>query len=443
MYIPDDKQLNFNDGWFIKPELNKEHFIVKLTEAINWDNITTQLSKFYRLANGRPTKPARVMVGLLFLQRIYKLSDEETVRLLHENVYAQYLCNISLRQSRKFVDRTTLVKFRKRIGLEGLKIIEQEVFRIITKISHKGHKRLVLDTTIIPSAIQYPTDIDLLNKARNKIISLLDQAKAFGAKTYRTYKRTARKVYLSYCKLRKRTKKVKRKIHKKLIQFTQRNLKQLVDVINNFAQKITPNDKNLQRWLSKANNLKQIVSKLLNQQKDLYLGKQVKERIVSLWATHIRPMVRGKFPTEVEFGPKVSFSLVGKYLFLNNLMFENTHDSNLLVGAIEHYKNTFGSLPNEIATDRGFYSKANVDYAKSLGINRVGIQKKGKSLADTKPPPFLIKAKRLCCRMEAKISLAKRRFGLNRIRIRIPNAEEFWTRLGLMVMNLKSALDYG
>lgn len=36
------------------------------------------------------------------------------------------------------------------------------------------------------------------------------------------------------------------------------------------------------------------------------------------------------------------------------MMFKNTNDTNLLIGGVEHYKNTFGSLPLELATDRGF-----------------------------------------------------------------------------------------
>lgn len=97
-------------------------------------------------------------------------------------------------------------------------------------------------------------------------------------------------------------------------------MKQLIEIINNLSKKFKPNDKNLRRWLSEAKQLKLIVAKLLEQQKDVYFGRQVKDRIVSLWATHIRPMVRGKFPVEVEFGPKVCFSLVGKYLFYSSMI---------------------------------------------------------------------------------------------------------------------------
>jgi IS5 family transposase len=105
MYISDDKQQNFfEDALLLWPNLDKEHFLIKLADNINWDNITNKLSKFYCLDNGRPSKPTRAMIGLLLVQRYYKLSDRETTQLLQENIYVQYFCNISIVQAKQFID---------------------------------------------------------------------------------------------------------------------------------------------------------------------------------------------------------------------------------------------------------------------------------------------------------------------------------------------------
>jgi len=68
----------------------------------------------------------------------------------------------------------------------------------------------------------------------------------------------------------------------------------------------------------------------LQQQREIYKGNKVKDRIVSLWADHNRPMVRGKYPVHVEFGPKVLLSKVSDFLFLDKLSFDNIADVNLL-----------------------------------------------------------------------------------------------------------------
>jgi len=63
--------------------------------------------------------------------------------------------------------------------------------------------------------------------------------------------------------------------------------------------------------------------------------KEVKNRIVSVHQPHIRPMVRGKFPVDVEFGPKVLLNLDDDYLYLEDLHYKNVSDTHLLEKSIE------------------------------------------------------------------------------------------------------------
>lgn len=152
-------------------------------------------------------------------------------------------------------------------------------------------------------------------------------------------------------------------------------------------------------------------------------------------------MVKGKFPVAVEFGAKTLLSKVGKFLFCDNIFFDNTPDVNMLQESVNNFHSAFGKPPSEIATDRGFYSKSNIAFATNAGIKNVAIAKKGSS----KSMDYCNKTayKRLCClrcSIEAKISLAKRKFGLDRVNYRINDGEEIWIRFGLLAMNLKSAL---
>lgn len=140
------------------------------------------------------------------------------------------------RDAHSFIDHSTMCYFRKDIGVEGIKIIEDEVFQTLKRLnllkgkkpalagSKHGSKRLTVDTTVVPSPIQYPTDINLLEKCRRAVLKLLDKAKSLGAKPYRTYKRVAKKAFLQYQKLRRVSKNIRRKTQKKLLQFSERNL---------------------------------------------------------------------------------------------------------------------------------------------------------------------------------------------------------------------------
>ena len=425
------------------PEVDKNHEIIKIADAIDWASLSDRLSKFYCPNNGRPTKPSRAKVGLLMLKHLNGLSDENVVDMLKRDLYAQYLCDVSLKEAQKFINSSSLTYFRKQIGPEGVKLIEAEVLNTLKKNKIMRGRRLVTDTTVMPVNIAYPTDINLLDKIRRKAVEYIGKAKDFGAKSYRTYQRTARRVVITYQKIRKHTIKSRRRVQKKLLQFSGRNIEQLNDAIKTARKSSTPEaPKPKEQFIKKAEQFLQTANNILAQQKQIYQNKKVTERIVSVHKTHIRPMVRGKYPVEVEFGPKILVNLQGDCLFLEDVQFNNVADSQLLEKSILGYKERFGKTPTQLAADRGFWSKANRQLAEDMGIKKIAIENKGKS-SYLKGQPFRERLRRLRCKIEAKISLAKRKHGLDRCLYSIEHGEEIWARLGLMTMNLKMAFAYG
>ena len=202
---PKEDQYGLFQDSIITPFLDKNAALFKIAQAIDWVSLSDKLARFWSSDNGRPTKPLRAKVGLLILKHLYKISDEEAVNTLKGNLYAQYLCNVSIERSKDFIDPTSLVKFRKKIGLEGVKILEQEVFQALKRLNLLKDRRLIFDTTVVPSNIAYPTDVSLLENVRQKAVKYLNTAKEFGAKTYRTYKRIAKRVFVQYQKIRHHT----------------------------------------------------------------------------------------------------------------------------------------------------------------------------------------------------------------------------------------------
>ena len=260
-----------------------------------------------------------------------------------------------------------MVKFRKKIGLTGIKLIEEEVLNSLKRAKLLKGRKLVCDTTVVPSNIAYPTDVSLLEKVHQKAVHYLKTAKELGAKTYRTYKRTAQKVFVRYQKIRHHTIKSRRKVQKQLRQFAQRNIRQLEEALRNIQAAIKNTgsqasdliDKTKRQFSVKAQEFLDTASRILSQQKDIYREIPVKERIVSVHQPHLRPMVRGKYPVEVEFGPKILLNLKNNFLFLEQLSFNNTSDSQLLDISLKGYQERLGSLPTQLAADRGFWSKEN------------------------------------------------------------------------------------
>jgi len=449
MYTQESKnhQYSFTHDWFVVPKLDDNHELVKISKAIDWPALSDKLAQFYCPDNGRPAKPSRAKVGLLILKHLYRLSDDDLVDLIKRDLYAQYLCDVSFGEAIKFIHSTTLVKFRKKIGLSGIKLIEEEVLNSLKRTKLLKGRKLVCDTTVVPSNISYPTDISLLEKVRAKAVKYLEKAKQFGADTFRTYKRTARKTFITYQKIRHHTIQSRRRTQKKILQFSKRNTAQLKNALEKISQKTDTSLNGIkeevkEQFLKEAKRFLATASNIVEQQKNIYKRLPVKERIVSVHQPHLRPMVRGKYPVEVEFGPKILLNLKNNFLFLEYLSFNNTSDSQLLDISLKGYQERFGNTPTQLAADRGFWSKDNYRLAENLKIKKIAIENKGKS-SYLKGKPFRERLRRLRCSIEAKISLSKRKYGLDRIRYTMPQGEEMWVRLGLMAMNLKTSVGYG
>src|SRR3989339_306778 len=449
MYTQESKnhQYSFTHDWFVVPKLDDNHELVKISKAIDWPALSDKLAQFYCPDNGRPAKPSRAKVGLLILKHLYRLSDDDLVDLIKRDLYAQYLCDVSFGEAVKFIHSTTLVKFRKKIGLSGIKLIEEEVLNSLKRTKLLKGRKLVCDTTVVPSNISYPTDITLLKKVHAKTVKYLEKAKQFGADTFRTYKRTARKTFITYQKIRHHTIQSRRRTQKKILQFSKRNTGEIKNALEKISQKTDTSLNGIkeevkEQFLKEAKRFLATASNIVEQQKNIYKRLPVKERIVSVHQPHLRPMVRGKYPVEVEFGPKILLNLKNNFLFLEYLSFNNTSDSQLLDISLKGYQERFGNTPTQLAADRGFWSKDNYRLAENLKIKKIAIENKGKS-SYLKGKPFRERLRRLRCSIEARISLSKRKYGLDRIRYTMAQGEEMWVKLELIAMNLKTSVGYG
>ena len=99
-------------------QINLRHELIQLSELINWEELEEKFGAIYKDSEkgGQPPKPIRLMVGLVLLQNMHKISDEQAVRQWLENVYWQYFCGYDYLQWEEVVDSSSLTRFRKRIG---------------------------------------------------------------------------------------------------------------------------------------------------------------------------------------------------------------------------------------------------------------------------------------------------------------------------------------
>jgi len=220
---------------------------------------------------------------------------------------------------------------------------------------NKGH--LIVDATVAPADIKFPTDHDLLNQAREKSELLIDMLhKAFGGKIKpRTYRQKTRAEYLSLAKNRNKSRKALNKGIGKQLRYLRRNLKTIEKTLDAGQQaRLAAGQARCFPLAYKYQRTYWIIQELYRQQKQMYDNKshRTAHRIVSISQPHIRPIVRGKSGKEVEFGAKISLSLANGSCSLHKISWDAYNESGDLKSQIETYKQRYGFYPEKVSADQ-------------------------------------------------------------------------------------------
>lgn len=416
--------------------LDEDNQWIKLSGLIPWDKMEAVYVKYFSEV-GRPAKDSRLVTGLLIIKHRRGHSDRETIEQFLENPYLQYFCGYEHFVKKGEIHYSTLSRLRKRLGKEYFRRFEEELFGVLLKERIFLPRQVMLDATVCPANITYPTDIKLLNVVREWLCEKINYLRREGGlkEKVRTYRRKARKLYLNFQKKKRKSKKIIQKAKKGLLRYVCRNLKQFEEVLERTAENIKVKTiEQLKRRLETA-------KRIYHQQKEMAERKvfRVKDRIVSFHWPEVRPMVRGKDGKEVEFGPKVLLSLVGGFTFLDKLSYDAYNESQELKGSLQSYRDRFGKLPREVIADRIFGTRWNRKLLKRLHIKEA-FKPLGRAKLKEGKRQEARKAERKRSRMEGVIGWGKCKYQLDNIRYRISDGAEIWVRMGLIGMNLTAAL---
>jgi hypothetical protein len=219
-----------------------------------------------------------------------------------------------------------------------------------------------MDATACPQDIAYPTDLNLLNDAREKSEELIDELQA-GLTTAkpRTYREIARKKYLQTAQKKKKTKKEIRKAIREQLQYLKRNISNIHKLLEQYDK--IPLRKKQYKYLL-------VIQTLYDQQKYMYDNRvhSVEDRIVSIHQPHVRPIVRGKTNANVEFGSKIQVSLVNGIAFLDELSWDAFNEGTRLEKSVEKYRARFGFYPMEVLADKIYCTRENRKWLKEKNI---------------------------------------------------------------------------
>jgi len=317
--------------------LNRKHPLFVLAGQIDWDFFEREFGSLYVPNVGRPGLPIRLMVGLHYLKNAFDESDESVVDRFLENPYWQYFCGREYFEHELPLDATSLVKWRHRVGEEGMEKLLQETIETAKrgKLIKRVHLRRVnVDTTVQEKAIAFPTDARLYHKMRRVLVR---SARERGIVLRQSYRRLGKRALQQQG----------RYSHARQSQRASRETRRLKvflgRVMRDIDRKSTKKDEALKEMLSLA-------SRLYHQK------RHDKNKIYSVHATEVECISKGKVHKKYEFGCKVSAVSTSRDNWVVGIqaLHGNPYDGHTLKEAIEQVESLVGWKPQEAFCDKGY-----------------------------------------------------------------------------------------
>ncbi|HEY6831337.1 MAG TPA: IS5 family transposase [Pseudolabrys sp.] len=321
------------------------HPLVRLARTIDWGFLEATFGAVYEDGAGRPPLPTRLMAGLAILKHTYDLSDEVVCELWLENPYYQYFCGEEFFRHRLPFDRSSMTHWRNRMGAERLQALLQESLAAATRsgaIKPADLARAVVDTTVQPKNVTFPTDAKLVNRAREKLVTL---AKKLGVELRQSYVRVGKIALVKH----------QRYAHARQFDRAGKALRKLKTylgrVIRDIARKIDgepPLETAFASLLSLARRVR-------DQQRG-----QRGPKVYSLHAPEVECIGKGKPHKPYEFGVKVSVATTlkrckgGQFVTHVQALPGNPYDGHTLARVIPAIEALLGNTIERLHTDAGY-----------------------------------------------------------------------------------------
>ena len=394
--------------------LNPDHELLRAAALIDWDRLQEALSKYYSPL-GRSGKPIRLMVGLHILKHRFNCSDERAVEELHENAYWQCFCGFETFQAGVLLEPTSLVKFRNRLGSEGMKQIEAVLMRTWGQMGLVKTKKIAADTTAQPKNIAYPTDVDLLHRIGEKIVQRIKRVRQEVTlrKPFRPFSRVSKRVVLGIKKFYRRDPEKRAKATQKLRAIVTQVIYQANRVVHSLYVR---KRKDLARPL---NQLTSLGMKIVEQTGEVLQGRKPNRRLYSLHESDVAAIRKGKSHPDCEFGSVVSLALNQEGLILGHQEYQtNVADVKTLDPLLAAVQANTGVIPQEISADRGFCRPwlKEKRWCRRLGVMRLAVPRKGKHPHPDRRASWFRRAIRRRVAIEPVIGHLKQDHRMNRCR---------------------------
>src|SRR5215218_1560679 len=325
--------------------IDMHHSLVRLAQHIDWTFLERRLGSVYKPGPGQPPLPVRLIAGLMIFKHMESLSDEALCARFLESPYVQFFCGEAVFRHDLPFDRSSLTRWRQRLGEEHLTALLQESLAVAHQtgaLATKDLERVAVDTTVQPKAIAFPTDARLMDRA---LIKLVDLARRCGVRLRQSYRRVAKHALI----------RIGRYLHAHQFKRAHRELRflraRLGRVIRDVRRKIR-GDAGLQE---RFEALLALASRIRQQSQ-----RQRGPKVYALHAPEVECIGKGKARTPYEFGCKVSIATPitqpkgGQFVLHARALHGNPFDGHTLGPAIADIERMTGIEVKRGHVDKGY-----------------------------------------------------------------------------------------
>jgi transposase, IS5 family len=395
---------------------------------------------------GRLQTPAEVALRLLILKHVRNWGYDTLEREVRANLVYRAFTRIG---DGKVPDAKTLARIGQVIGPEVIRDLHERLVALAREHGVVQGRKLRVDTTVVETNIHYPTDSSLLGDGARVLTRTMKriEKKAGGLKQkirdrMRTVKKRVVAIALAARQTGAQREERQHKQYAELLTVTRKVLNQAKGVLEEIEHVSRPRRRRLQPLMGTLETMVDRVRQVVKQTRArIFQGTtHFPGKIVSLFEPHTEIIRKGKASKPTEFGKLVEVQEAENQIITHYQVFaERPSDRQLLVPAVEEHRRRFERVPRLVAADAGFYSQANEKTVQEMGVRWVAVPNRSTHSGERRKLEkrrWFRAAQKWRTGSEGRISVLKRRHGLNRCRYRGLLGMERWVGLGVIADNL-------
>jgi len=400
---------------------------------------------------GRPGTPAEVVIRMLILKHLFDWSYDDLEHEVRPNLVYRAFTRID---AGDVPDAKTILKIARALGPEVIEQLHRQVVEVAKRAGVTHGRRFRIDTTVVETNVHYPTDSTLLQDGVRVLTRTLQRASAVMGGRIRNRMRSVTRTVLTIAYQARSPKTRAAFVHsyRKLMTTTRAVLRDTTTMVRRLSQRVRTASPHvrpiLQRAQGRLQQMRPLVQRILAQTRARVLGgdTHVPDKILSVFEPHTETIRKGKIAKPTEFGKLVTIQ-ESEHQIITAYEVHATRpaDVTLWTAALDRHQSIFGRAPDLAAGDRGFSSATNEQAATVRGVRRVVLPRRGpKSPARRayERQRWFRRGQRWRVGSEGRISVLKRRHGLDRCRYHGEDGMHRWVGLGIIANNLVSTATF-